>query len=150
MAKKDPVPSYRPPTATQVKSSLKEASESTMERLRFLGVIPIRPRDILVEGYVEVPTKLALVEIALSRPEKMLPIVVEPFHGGYMILDGHHRLEAVMEVRLPMIWVVVVKIGCTARAEVLGRQVILAFRASIRGGGRPRQKFWRHGSRNRP
>lgn len=87
-----------------------EAAESIMERLKFLGVMAIRPGDILVESYVQVPVKLGLVEIALLHPEKMLPIVVEPFHGGYMLLDGHHRLEAISEVRLSMIWVVVAEI----------------------------------------
>lgn len=110
MKKKALTPSYRPPTKSQVKASLKEAAESTMERLRFFGVMSIKPGDILVEQYVSVPVRLELVEIALEHPEKMLPIVVHEFYGGYMLLDGHHRLEAVMEVRPSAIWVVVAEI----------------------------------------
>jgi len=103
-------PSYRPPTKAQIKASLKEASESILEQLHFVDVIAINPKDILMEGYVAVPVRLELVELALLHPERLLPIVVEPFYGGYMLLDGHHRLEAILEVRLPTIWVVVAEI----------------------------------------
>lgn len=102
-------PSYRPPTQEQVQTALQEAVDSIMERLKFIGVIPIRPQDILVELYVEAPVRTGLVEIALLRPEQMLPIVVEEKFGGFMLVDGHHRLEAWMEVRPKAIWVVVAK-----------------------------------------
>ncbi len=115
MKKKSLKPPYRPPTESQVKASMNEAAESVMERLKLLMVMPIRPQDILIESYVKVPVKIGLVELALLRPEKMSPIVVEPFHGGYMLLDGHHRLEAILEVRLSMIWVVVAEIVRTRR-----------------------------------
>ena len=107
MPKKIQAPSYRPPTKAQVKTSVKEAAESVMERLKFIDVIAMKPGDILVESYVQVPVKRGLLELALYHPERMSPIVVEPFYGGYMLLDGHHRLEVVLEVKLRMIWVVV-------------------------------------------
>lgn len=110
-------PAYRPPTEAQARRSVKEAAESTMERLKFLGLHSMRPGDLLVESYVKVPVKQGLLELALLHPERMSSIVVEPFYGGYRLLDGHHRLEAIQEVGLRMIWVVVAEVVRTRRGR---------------------------------
>ena len=102
-------PSYRPPTKKQVETALQEAADSIMERLKFVGILAIKPENILVEQYVEAPIRTGLVQIALSKPERMLPLVVEEKFGGFMLVDGHHRLEAWIGVRANAVWVVVAK-----------------------------------------
>ena len=72
--------------------------------LRFLPLKGLRPTERKrAEKY--------LLHLMRHRPEEVPPIAVEKDpdgYPGYLIMEGHHRLDAARRLRLDGLWAVVV------------------------------------------